>query len=186
MKKDWFAKLIAKMKTDRKFEFMVYGGLVLVVLLLYFTSTHRQDTFSAETAATSSYYTRSFSEQEVEERLEQTLSTIRGAGRVEVMITYETGPEIVPAMNIEVQENSAQNGSGMTESLSESSKPATVSQSGTNEPIVLTERQPTIRGVIVIAEGAADISVQMDLERAAKTVLNIPLNCIEVFEMTGE
>ena len=187
IKKDWFHNLITRMKTNRKVEFAVYGGLILFVLVLYFYSVQKPEAdTSASTVSITSKNALSQSEQEVESRLEKALSKIRGAGRVEVMITYATGPEIVPAMNTDTQENSTQNSSGTTESLSESTKPATVSQSGGNEPIVLTERQPTIRGVIVIAEGAADISVQMDLQRAAKTVLGVPLDCIEIFEMTGE
>lgn len=184
--KDWFQKLITKMKNNRKFEFLVYGGVIAVILVIYFTSTYPRNTNPSERIAVASNQNDSFGEQQVEERLEQTLSTIRGVGNVEVMITYATGPEIVPAMNTDVQENSTQNSTGTTASLSESTRPATVSRSGVNEPIVLTERQPTIRGVIIVAEGAEDISVQMDLERAAKTVLGVPLDCIQVFEMTGE
>lgn len=186
IKKDWFQALTAKMKTNRKLEFAVYGGLLLIVLVLCFSLVHRVDSVPSNSMTADSDSVLSLGEQEVERRLEDTLSKIRGAGRVEVMITYETGPEIVTAMNTDLQENSTQNSSGTTESSSESMKPATVSRSGTNEPIVLTERQPTIRGVIVIAEGAEDISVRMDLINAAKTVLGISLDRIEVFEMTGE
>ena len=68
----------------------------------------------------------------------------------------------------------------------ESSEPATVSAGGSDEPIVLMEKQPVVRGVIVVAEGAADIRVKLDLQRAVKAVLDIPLSQIEVFELSAE
>ena len=70
-----------------------------------------------------------------------------------------------------------------TESGLESSSPATISKNGGNEPIVLTEVQPLVRGVIVVAEGAEDIAVKLNLQYAVKTVLGIDDDCIEVFEM---
>lgn len=187
MKKDWLSGIIEKIRTNRRLEFSIYGVLIALALVLYFSSISEsaspQENNAGAVISSSSF---SSSEQEVEARLEKALKTIRGAGNVNVMITYETGPEIVPAMSIDRQENSSVNDGSMTESQNESSKPATISQSGGNEPIVLTERQPTIRGVIIIAEGAADISVQMDLQRAAQTVLGVSLDCIEVFEMARE
>jgi stage III sporulation protein AG len=48
---------------------------------------------------------------------------------------------------------------------------------------VLTEIEPTVRGVIVIAEGAADVSVRVKLSNAVMTVLGISADRIEVFEM---
>lgn len=71
----------------------------------------------------------------------------------------------------------------MSETRTESSRPATISGSGGTETIVLTEIEPTVRGVIVIAEGAADVSVRVKLSNAVMTVLGISADRIEVFEM---
>ena len=183
--KDRVKSLLDKIKQNRKLEFVIYGVIILVIIVIYFSSFQvKEESKNEQSHVTQEEIT--FSELAVEQRLEKALSSIRGAGKVEVMITYETGPEMIPAMSIDRQENNAESSSGTTQNRTESTKPATVSVSGGNEPIVLTERQPTIRGVIVIAEGAADITVQMDLILAAKTVLGVSLDCIEVFEMTGE
>lgn len=188
VKKEWLNGFLTKMKTNRKLEFGVYAGLIAIISILYVSSfvgkTETQQTNTKSTEMVTESF--SVSEQEVEARLEMALSAIRGAGAVEVMITYETGPEIIPAMSVDKQTNSAVTGSGTTESETESSAPATISQSGGNQPIVLTERQPTIRGVIVIAEGAADITVKMDLLQAVQTVLGVSANCIDVFEMSAK
>ena len=52
-------------------------------------------------------------------------------------------------------------------------------------PYLLYEKEPEIRGVIVVAEGAADVSVRLDLQRAVCAVLNVPISAVEVFERIG-
>lgn len=181
-----FAKLAERMKKDKRFEFCVYSALVLLGILIYAATTVPKGE-NAEPAAANVADTVYSSERETEERLKSVLSCIRGAGEVEVMITYDTGAQIVPAMSTDTQtgvtQSSGAGSESITENRTESSRPATVSQSGGNEAIVLTEKQPVVRGVIVIAEGAADIAVRMNLQNAVRTVLGVELSCIEVFEM---
>ena len=181
-----FAKLTERMKQDKHFELCVYGVLVLIGVLVYVgTSAPKEGNGSNNDQVP--VQTVWSGERETEERLENILSCIRGAGRVEVMITYDTGTQIVPAMSTDTQtgitENSGGDSRSTIENRTESSRPATVSQNGGNEAIVLTEKQPVVRGVIVIAEGAADIAVRLNLQNAVRTVLGVELSSIEVFEM---
>lgn len=176
------AKLTDRMKKDKRFELCVYGALVLAGILIYAATTvPKSKTENTGAAETQSIVCSS--ERETEERLKSVLSCIRGAGKVEVMITYDTGAQIVPAMSTDTQTGITQSAESVTENRTESSRPVTVSQGGGNEALVLTEKQPIVRGVIVIAEGAADIAVRINLQNAVRTVLGIELSCIEVFEM---
>ena len=52
--------------------------------------------------------------EDLEYRLQQVLSAIKGAGRTEVMITYKSGKELIPAMNTTVSniETEEQDSSG--------------------------------------------------------------------------
>jgi stage III sporulation protein AG len=122
----------------------------------------------------------------VEERLEEILSCIRGAGKVQVMVIYDTSVEIVPAMSVDSQTSTSEtaNGSGQTVNQNQSEKKTPITVSGEDGALVLTQKQPEIRGVIVVAEGAADISVRLNLQNAVQTVLNIDAENISVFEMT--
>lgn len=43
-----------------------------------------------------------------------------------------------------------------------------------------------VRGVIIVAEGAEDIAVQMELRRAARVALHISAQQVEVFAMKNE
>ena len=180
-------KIAERLKSDKRLEFVVYAGLALLILALYLSTLLPKQPAEKQTGSVQSAGVSLRSEQELENRLETVLSSIRGAGRVEVMITYESGPELVTAMNTDTNSNRSESLDGgkqsSTEQQTESQKPATVSGSGGTEPIVLTEKQPAVRGVIVVAEGAGNIMVRVDLQRAVQTVLDVPIANIEVFEL---
>lgn len=180
-------KIAERLKSDKRLEFVVYAGLALLILALYFSTLLPKQSAEKQTGSVQSAGVSLRSEQELENRLETVLSSIRGAGSVEVMITYESGPELVTAMSTDTNSNRSESLDGgkqsSTEQQTESQKPATVSGSGGTEPIVLTEKQPAVRGVIVVAEGAGNIMVRVDLQRAVQTVLDVPIANIEVFEL---
>lgn len=181
-------RMYLRIKGNKKAEYAVYGVVALAVVLLYIASARIDFSPAKKDAATTQSASQNAADTET--RLRDVLSKIRGAGRVEVMITYETGSELVTAMSTNVDSDTSETTDGskvsQTQKTTESSQPATVSGSGGNEPIILLERQPVVRGVIVVAEGAADIHVKLDLQRAVKAVLDIPLSSIEVFEAAAD
>jgi stage III sporulation protein AG len=126
----------------------------------------------------------------LEQRLTEVLSRIRGAGKVDVLVTYETGGEIVTATVRQTDEDSrnsnGSNGSETSRSVREVTEPATVETGNGHVPIVLYEKEPIVRGVIVVAEGASDFSVRQKLQAAVQAVTGIPIERIEVFEMSYE
>ena len=179
-----FSRLVGKMKKNKKLELMVYGSLIALGVLLFVLIPGGGN---GTDPPNETEHEQKQAETELEGRLEAVLSSIRGAGKVKVMITYDTSSRLVPAMSTDVQSGTTENrGTGsesITQTRTESSRPATVSTSGGAETIVLTEIEPTIRGVIVIAEGAADVSVRLKLQNAVITVLGITAERIDVFEM---
>ena len=184
-----WTRFIRRMRTDRRTELLVYGGVALLVVVLYLFVSRAADGGTAADADGVQVLSAA-NAADTETRLQEVLSCIRGAGRVEVMITYETGREIVPAMTTSVNSNGSETSDGDKSSSSqqstESTQPATDSQSGSNAPIVLKEIEPVVRGVIVVADGAADVTVRLDLQRAVRAVLDIPLSHIEVFERSAQ
>ena len=177
------SKLIAAMKKNKKIEIAVYAAVAICVILLCIVTGGKEKGGSDKSAEVQVV---AATEEQIEERLSTVLSEIRGAGKVKVMITYDTTAELVPAMS-SAKQSSETNGEGSkAKNENESNQPATVNTGGGQEPIVIKEIQPKVRGVIVIAEGAADISVKMSLEYATATVLGIDRDSIEVFEMEGD
>ena len=163
----------------RWFSTVLYGTLLLLALLCYgvgdgwFRTSPRDGPTIVETT--------------LESRLEDILSTVRGAGRVRVLITYATAGERVAATVSTTDESVSETSGGTTATRSEQSRemkqPATISTEGGQSPIILVEKEPEIRGVIVVAEGAADPAVRLSLQRAVQAVTGVQLSCIEVFEM---
>lgn len=187
--KSFWKRCVEAMRANRKIEFAVYAGIALVVALLYVAGlTQKSDGNRAAAKRAESADGAAMTSLSLEARLKEVLSSIRGAGRVEVMITYESGAELVTAMSTNVNSNRSEVSDGektsTTTQTTEVSQPATVNSTGGNEPIVLVEKEPVVRGVIVVAEGAADIRVKLDLQRAVTAVLDIPTSKIEVFELS--
>lgn len=121
-------------------------------------------------------------------QLERVLSGIAGAGQVDVLITYSSDGELVPAMSSSVQRNetneTGENGQqSQTITSNEQQQPLTATSGGQTAPIILEEKKPPVQGVVVVAEGAGDVKVRMQLQSAVKTALDIPLDHIEVFPM---
>lgn len=167
---------VMKMKGNKRLELGIYGGLALLCLLLCLPGRQTgDDTVIKSLPAAAS------GEDELEQRLMDTLSCVRGAGKVKVMITYDTGAELVPAMSTDVTSSVSE--AGESQMRTESSSPVTAYRNGENEAIVLMEKEPTVRGVIVVAQGAADVSVRLKLQAAVQAVLGVEASRVEVLEM---
>lgn len=129
----------------------------------------------------------SFEERE-EERLERKLSVIDGAGMVEVLITYRAGTETIVAehtveSSTDTEEKDAEGGVRNVLQMSREIQPVIIDGREGREPMILKELTPEVKGVIVIAEGARDVRVRMELLRAVRTALGVNSNQVEVFVM---
>ena len=60
-----------------------------------------------------------------------------------------------------------------SETTSEKSDIATVQEMEPARALIVKENQPEVRGVIVVAQGAEDISVRTNLLNAVSTLLNV-------------
>lgn len=111
----------------------------------------------------------------VEERLEQILSQIRGVGKVQVLITEQTGSETI----YQVDEDRTE-GDG---SLRKKSETVIVSGGGTQEGLVQTVTPPTYLGAIIVCQGAGSPEVRLAVTNAVSAVTGIGMDRISVLEM---
>ena len=110
---------------------------------------------------------------------------IKNVGEVDVMITYESSTEVIPASNITesnqvTEEKDAQGGTRTT--VQEDMSKNVVTSGGNQDLIVIKEIKPQIRGVMVVAKGAGDIRVKTELVEAVKTIFQIPGYRVMVYE----
>ena len=52
--------------------------------------------------------------------------------------------------------------------------------------VVISEKRPEVLGVIVVAEGAGDMNVKMELQRAVSTALGVSAQQVDIFVMNQE
>lgn len=178
-----FKETISKLKGIKNIEIILAVGIGIIILAIYFfPSADKNDDKKAESGITINT-----SELSDEQKLKNVLSEIKGAGKIEVMITYESSPELVPAFSTDTQETtniqSGQNSTTQSKTVSQNQNPITVSDQGENRALILVEKKPEIRGVIVVAEGASDLRVKLNLYNAVQTVLQVQANKVDVFEM---
>ena len=163
---------------------LIIGIIILIMANIFLTNTRKTNSNSQVTdfSADASNVDLDYGTL-LEKKLEDTLSELKRVGEVKVMITLEDTIEKIPAFNTSKNNettNEVDSQGGTRETIREGMDIQLVTGSeGT--PMVLKEIKPTVRGVIVIAEGAEDPEIREMLYEAVKTVLGISGNRVEVY-----
>lgn len=126
---------------------------------------------SGQKRETKAYNYDSYSD---EERLENILSKIDGAGKVSVMVTYCGTTSCDVAFEKKQNSTSSENQTVVSEESS------AITSSGS--PLVKGEVYPKARGVVIIAEGAGRAEVKKNITDAAAAALDIASYKICVLE----
>ena len=105
-----------------------------------------------------------------EARLEAILSEIDGAGNVSVMVTYYGGTEQSLAYETKSDNNKDSRSEDKTAVMSGSS------------PMIVQELYPKVKGVIVVAQGAGDISVKRELTEAVTAAMGVGASRVKVYK----
>ena len=126
--------------------------------------------------------------EELERRLTSVLGQIQGVGSLQVFVTLESSGRSVYAQDVteDVRTTLEQDQSGGTREINEMRRTTTLVQlrndeSRKEEPLLLEEFRPTIRGVVIVAEGAGDPQVALMLTQAVQTALDIGAHKIGVY-----
>lgn len=124
-----------------------------------------------------------------EEKLEDSLKYVDGVGKVRVLITLrESEHKIVekdgPEERSDTEEADSAGGSRkIGESRIEKSTIYTVDDRGQNVPYVVMTIPPVVEGVVVIAQGAQNQSVQENIIEAIQVLFDIDANKIKIVKM---
>lgn len=174
------------LKKDNNLQLAIIGmAVVALIVFVLTTTTNTNGGVQDSQASNGTQAALSNADDSMETRLEKILSAVDGAGDVKVLVTYETGPEIVPAVKTDTQNNSS-DGSGTgqhTTSVTENNEPVVVQGKNGTEPLVLVQKEPVVMGVLVVAEGASQMDVRLRLMQAVQVALQIAPARIEVLPM---
>jgi stage III sporulation protein AG len=182
-----------KLDTKKKIQYAAILLIVIVILTIYFSSVAKNrsnENSEASSGAAAPVAETAEAADDIARRLQETLSAIEGAGRVEVMITYESTKELVPAFSVDQQISTtvdeSSDGKSTTNSENSQSEIVTISGSDGSKALILKENSPKIKGVIVVAEGADDIGVKLNLLSAVQTILDVSPDQVNVYKMNNE
>ena len=153
----------SKLKGVRHIEIYIAMLLGIVVCVCYFAFFVDKEDVDINSPNTTQEY--SSSEEYVdylENKLSNVLSKISGVGEVSVPITLESGFSYEYATDTETTTGSNGNTSNLETTIIID-----------NEPIVVKEIYPVIKGVVIVAKGSEDFSIKMDILEAVTTILEI-------------
>ena len=142
-----------------KIEYLIVVALAAVALVIVINAFPKSESATKNTDDVQSYVT------ELENKLEKSLKQVKGAGKVSVIISVSSSAEQVLA----------------TEKIVETSgkKVETPILVG-GKTVLIKESYPEIMGVIVVADGAKNLSVKVDLLNACKVFLNVDESRIKI------
>ena len=124
-----------------------------------------------------------------EEKLEESLRYIEGAGEVKVLITLKESEQKVLAKDgmediSEMTEADASGGSRKTtQSRVEKNTIYTVDERGQDVPYVVKTISPAVAGVVVIAQGADQPKVRQNIIEAIQVLFDVDMNKITIVKM---
>lgn len=125
---------------------------------------------------------------ELENKLENILSTIKNVGKVNVLINYSESSSLVPLYDESTTTSSTSEGdsSGGNRNITETEVKKDIvfgESSGRKEPVTQKTVMPTIQGAIITAQGANDATVKTNIINAIGAVTGLSIDKIQVFEM---
>lgn len=179
------SRLTKFLRKENNLQLAIIGVAAVALVAFILTTTFNGSPSAGSSNDIGQPASESSGEAELETRLEAILSQVEGAGKVKALVTYEAGEEIVPAVKTGTQSNNT-NGSGQSggsTSLQKDSEPVVMQGSNGIEPMVLLTKEPVIRGVLVVAEGATELDVRIRLLQAVQVALQLEPSRIEVLPM---
>ncbi len=163
-------KIISRFRQDKRLVFITILGIAGMLLILLSgaggessgeKSGGEADIFSVQS--------------KTEKRLEELLESVKGVGKVRVMVTVDSLEENVYAVNSESESRA--------DGQAHSDEFVIIERSGDDNGLVLKVTAPVIRGVGITCEGAQSSAVKEEIIRLVSAALGISVNKIWVTVM---
>ncbi|MGN0967866.1 MAG: stage III sporulation protein AG [Oscillospiraceae bacterium] len=114
-----------------------------------------------------------FSVEALEEKLEEVLSEIDGAGQVQVVLTVQSGMKRVFAQDGSLEQDGS--------SVQRETQTVVVSAgSGTEETVLVQQIYPQFQGALVVAAGGGDPAVRLKLTEAVAALTGLGADKISI------
>ncbi len=171
--KDWFGT-----------AFPILLGLGVIFLILSNTHISKkeaniQTTQSHEQAQQVSTVTY---EEQLSRQLDEALCHMAGVGKVRVLLTLDDGGEVTVLQDHDDTrtEQEETDSSGGSRKLLENRQQTETVRDAQDQPYVLRQNVPTIRGVLILADGAESSVVKQELLMAVQALLGVPADQVHI------
>lgn len=193
MLKDFFKGNEENKDKKKQLENIVVFIIILIVTVLIINSMwsenkKEENTNTVDSSKVLAQTTSNNQEDDLEERLEEILSTISGVGKVKVLIKYSESSTVVAMYNETISESTTKesDGDGGSKDVKETENKKEIvytDEDGSNKPITEKIVMPVIEGAIITAQGARDVNVKSSIVSAVEAITGIAVHKIQVFEM---
>lgn len=181
-------KLLEKFNNKKLIENLVIFLILAIIVMIVINSLFKGENKENENKVN---YVQNISkdvsyDNSLEERLENILSLISGAGKVNVMISYLNQKNDIPMTDTKVtttiiSEKDSNGGERKTEETNSEETIIYEQNSSDKSPVIKQSILPEVVGVIVVAEGANNSIVKENLVNAVSAVISVPSHRIQVF-----
>lgn len=168
---------LQKLKNIKHIEYIIIGLFVVVLVVIYMSTT------SAKSSDKTTLNTSSSLEEygnHLETKLKSVLGNIKGAGNVSVMITFNGRITYEYATEKEETTTTSSVTSGSNSKTVTKEEVILINKDGQQVPIIVKEIYPEIAGVVIVASGADDVAVRLNIISATTTLFDISDNNIQV------
>lgn len=181
MSGELFEMLRERLTTKRGYKWVVAVGVAGMLMIGLSSLWEREPPVQPAASSDTAQYVA-----DMEQRLAQMVTSVRGAGCAEVMITLQNGVEYVYANEQRINSDHTESDSQVSVRDDSQKTVVTVDDGNGRSGLLVTEIQPIVRGVVVTCEGAADETVAAMVSQAVCTALDIAEKRVCVVPYTTE
>lgn len=175
-------KLWALLKRNlHKYKYLLAAAAVGILLLIWpFHTDSAVESPAAECSAQSAFNT-----SDMEARLEKLLSQAEGVGRVQVMLTLESGGSRTLACDTDASSDVSQSDTARNDGNQVKTNHVILSDGSGGESTVTTrEDAPVFRGAVILCQGADNAAVRLAVMQAVSALTGLRTDAIAVLQLS--
>lgn len=191
MKMQDFMQKIKEKKLKRSdWLILVLAGILILIIALPTDTRGKKQAEEAKENISKENNTMEASKDEIEQKLEDILEKIDGAGEVKVMITYQDSGTQVVEKDKNTSANSVEESDstgGVRNTKEQQLQESTVYEEADagNTPFVSKELLPKVEGILIVASGGDNQKVKQNISEAVLALFQVEAHRIKIVKMSG-
>ena len=191
MKMQDFMQKIKEKKLKRSdWLILVLAGILILIIALPTDTKGKKQAEEAKENISKENNTMEASKDEIEQKLEDILGKIDGAGEVKVMITYQDSGTQVVEKDKNTSANSVEESDstgGVRSTKEQQLQESTVYEEADagNTPFVSKELLPKVEGILIVASGGDNQKVKQNISEAVLALFQVEAHRIKIVKMSG-